>query len=86
MVDVVPVEVMPWMPGGMLMCLPTEVPYNDANITSPIDWCGAYDWERWDYASTTSTGPVYPFENRCYGALRLLFSGGCGLIYNILKG
>jgi len=45
-----------------------------------------YDWERWDYSSTRTTGPVYPFETRCYGVLRGVYPGGCGIIYNIFKG
>lgn len=84
--DVCPVDTLPWLPGGMILILPTEVPYNDANIPAPIDWVGGYDWERWDYASTPSTGPIFPFETRCWGVLRLLFPGGCGLLVNIFKG
>lgn len=83
--DVVPIDVDPWLPGGLILCLPTEIPYNDANISTPIDWVGAHDWERWDYASTTATGPIYPFDVRAFGVPRLLFGAGCGLLYNVFK-
>lgn len=81
-----PVEAVPWMPGGSILILPTSVPYNDANISDPFDMWMGFDVERWDYASTTSTGPIYPFEVRTWGVLRALFTGGCGFIYNIFKG
>ena len=84
--DMMPVDVMPWMPGGTVILVPTEIPYPDANLSAPFDMAMGYDTERWDYASTTSTGPVYPFEVRSYGALRVIFSGGCGMISDIYKG
>jgi len=84
--DVCPVDVLPWLPSGMILVLPTEVPYNDANISAPIDYVCGYDWERWDYASTASTGPIFNFDTRTWGVLRVLFPGGCGVIYNIFKG
>ncbi len=84
--DLCPVDVLPWLPGGTIMILPTEVPYPDANVPAPIDWVGGFDWERWDYASTPSTGPIFNFETRSWGVLRVLLTGGCGIIYNIFKG
>ncbi len=84
--DVCPVDVLPWMPGGMILILPVEIPYPDANVPAPIDWVGGYDWERWDYASTPSTGPIFNFETRNWGVVRVLFTGGCGLLYNIHVG
>lgn len=84
--DVCPIDVEPWLPPSMLLILPTEIPYPDAHASSPFQWVGNYDWERWDYASTTSTGPIWPFEVRCNGAIEGIFTGGCGLIYNVWKG
>jgi len=81
-----PIEVVPWIPGGMIVFLPTSIPYNDANAEAAFDMAMGYDWERWDYSSTRTTGPVYPFETRCYGVLRGVYPGGCGIIYNIFKG
>jgi len=83
--DVCPVETMPWLPGGSILLLPMEIPYPDANQGSPFDMAMGFDWERWDYGTTSSTGPVYEFEVRCYGALRAIFTGGCGYIHNIHK-
>lgn len=84
--DLCPVDVLPWLPGGTILILPTEIPYPDANVSSPIDMVFAYDWERWDYGSTRSTGPIWTFDVINMGVLRVLFSGGCGVIYNIHKG
>jgi hypothetical protein len=84
--NITPVDVLPWMPGGMIIALPEEIPYPDANITTPFDYVAGHDWERWDYASTATTGPIYNFDVRTYGVLRGLFTGGCGMIYNIFKG
>ncbi len=80
------VEVLPWLPPGMILILPTRIPYNDANLTDPFDMVFAYDVERWDYASTPTTGPVYPFETRSFGALANRFPAGCALLHNIFKG
>jgi hypothetical protein len=84
--DICPVETLPWMPGGMILILPTEIPYNDANQETPFDIACGFDWERWDYASTSSTGPIYEFDTRYWGVLRAVFTGGCGVLHNILKG
>jgi len=84
--DVCPVETDPWLPGGTILILPTEVPYNDANITTPFDWVGGWDWERFDYQPTPSDGPIFTFETTCWGALRGLFTGGCGILYDVRKG
>lgn len=84
--DICPVETEPWAEPGTLFILPTEIPYPDANIQNPFEWVGNYDWERWEYASTPSTGPIYPFETRSNGALEGLFTGGCGILYNIFNG
>lgn len=81
-----PVETLPWIPGGMILAVPTEIPYNDANVSAPIDMIMGYDWERWDYASTSSTGPIWEFDTRCWGVLRVLVPAGCGIIYDIHKG
>jgi hypothetical protein len=83
--DVCPIDVDPWLPPGTLLILPTEIPYKDANISSPFKWVGSFDWTRWDYASTVTTGPVYPFETRCRGVLEGQFTGGCGILYNIFN-
>jgi hypothetical protein len=83
--DVCAVDVDPWLPAGTIVILPTEVPYNSANITDPFTWVGNYDWMRWDYSPNRSDGPIYPFEVRCNGALEGQFNAGCGLIYNIFK-
>ena len=84
--DKCPVETNPWLPQGSMLILPMEIPYPSANISQPFQWVGSYDWTRWDYASTPTTGPIYPFEVRNNGVLEGLFTGGCGLIYNIYKG
>ena len=84
--DRCPVEVDPWLPAGTIIILPTEVPYANSNVSSPFEWVGSYDWMRWDYGSTPASGPVYLFETRCNGVLEALFTGGCGLLYNIFKG
>lgn len=83
--DVCPVYTLPWLMPGTILILATEIPYPDSNTPAPFDMAMGYDWERWDYASTTTTGPVYPFEVRCYGVLRAVFTGGCGIIYNVYK-
>ncbi len=80
------VETQPWLPPGTILILPTDIPYPNANVANPFEWVGSYDWMRWEYASTQSTGPIYPFENRCNGVLEGLFTGGCGVIYNVWKG
>jgi hypothetical protein len=86
--DLCPVQTLPWLPGGMVMILPTEIPFPDANTPAPFDMAMGYDWERWDYASTAATGNarVYPFEIVSWGVVRAIFTGGCGLIYNVFKG
>ena len=84
--DRCPVEVDPWLPAGTILILPLEIPYHDANVDAPFEWVGSFDWTRWDYGSTPSSGPVYLFENRCNGVLEGLFNGGCGVLYNIFKG
>jgi hypothetical protein len=84
--DVCPVEALPWLPGGMILAVPLEFPYADMNVSAAFEWVGAFDWERWDYGSTTSTGPVYAFEVRNFGVLEGRFLGGCGMIRNIWKG
>jgi hypothetical protein len=55
-------------------------------MAAPFTCVGNYDWFRWDYSSTTTTGPIYPFEVRCNGVLEGQFNGGCGVLYNIFKG
>jgi len=84
--DRCPVEVEPWAVPGTVFILPMEIPYPMANISTPFQWVGNYDWERWEYASTPTTGPIYPFETRCNGVLEPLFTGGCGVLYNIYNG
>lgn len=84
--DVCSVETLPWLPGGMVLILPTEIPYVDANQETPFDVVAAFDWERWDYASTSSTGPIYEFDIRYWGLLRAVFTGGCGVLHNVFKG
>jgi len=84
--DICPVDVEPWLAPGTIVILPTEIPYPDANALAPFQWVGSHDWERWDYASTASTGPIYPFDVRCNGVLEGIFTGGCGLLYNVWKG
>ena len=83
--DVCPVDVEPWLPAGTMLILPTEVPYNDANMSDPFTWVGSYDWMRWDYYPTRNDGPIYPFEVRCNGVLEGQFTAGCAVIYNIFK-
>jgi hypothetical protein len=84
--DICPVEVEPWAVPGTIFILPMEIPYPMANAANPFEWVGNYDWERWEYASTTTTGPIYPFETRCNGALEAIFTGGCGVLYNVFQG
>ena len=84
--DRCPIEAVPWIPGGTILILPLEIPYPDANATAPFDMAFGYDVERWDYAATASTGPVYPFEVRSWGVLRAIFTGGCGILYDVHKG
>lgn len=81
-----PVETHPWLPGGMILIIPVEIPYNDANVNAPLDVVCGYDWERFDYSPAASTGPLFEFDTRYWGALRVLLTGGCGVIHNILKG
>lgn len=83
--DLCPVEVMPWMPGGSVLFIPLEIPYPDANADAAFDYAYGFDWERWDYGSTASSGPVYDFEVRTYGVLRGVYTGGCGYVYNIWR-
>lgn len=77
-----PVVTLPWLANGTILVIPNSIPYPDANAPSPFDMSMGFDWERIDYYPTTSTGPVFPFEIRCYGALRGIYTGGCGIIYN----
>lgn len=81
--DRIPIEVDPWIPPGCAFIIPTEIPFPSANLAGFAEWVGNYDFMRFDYAATPSTGPVFPFEQRCNGALALKFSGGCGFLYNI---
>lgn len=84
--DRCPVEALPWLPGGTIILLPMEIPYPDANASVPFDMAMGYDVERWDYASTAVTGPVYPFEVRSWGVPRAIFTGGCGILTDVFKG
>ena len=84
--DLCPVETAPWLVGGNILILPTEVPYAHANISQPFQMAMGYDWERIDYAQTTSSGPQFPFEVRSWGVLEGLFLGGCGYLYDITRG
>lgn len=86
--DYCPLEVEPWLPGGTILILPLEIPYPDANQSAPFDMALGYEWQRWDYASTAVAGQarIYPFEVVMFGALRAVFTGGCGIIQNVFKG
>lgn len=80
------VEVLPWLPGGTIIALPNSIPYPDANISAPFEIATSYDWERIDYAATTSTGPVTEFDIRAEEVLKDHFPAGCGIISNIFAG
>lgn len=80
------VEVLPWLPGGTIIALPNSIPYPDANISAPFEMSTSYDWERIDYAATTTTGPVTEFDIRAEEVLKDHFPAGCGIISNILFG
>ena len=81
-----PVEVLPWLPGGTIIALPNLIPYPDANISAPFEISTSYDWERIDYAATTSTGPVTEFDVRAEEVLKDYFPAGCGILYNVFFG
>jgi hypothetical protein len=80
------VEVLPWLPGGTIIALPNSIPYPDANISAPFEIATSYDWERIDYAATTSTGPVTEFDIRAEEVLKDHFPAGCGLLSNVFFG
>jgi hypothetical protein len=86
--EVCPIDVEPWIPQGTMLIFPTEIWYPNANVPSVFDWCGGYDWSRFDYPMTPTTGyaRTYPFETAAYGVVRVLFPGGCGVITGILPG
>ncbi len=83
-----PVETQPNLPGGMILMLPRSIPWAapGEDLDSAFDYAVSYGPERWDYASTTSTGPIFPFEIREMGALRSRLPAGCALLYDIFKG
>lgn len=77
------VEVLPWLPGGTVIALPNSIPYPDANISAPFEISTSYDFERIDYAATTTTGPVTEFDIRAEEVLKDYFPAGCGILYNV---
>lgn len=84
--DICPVETAPWLVGGTVLVLPLEIPYNDANLSAPVDVVCGYDWERWDYGTTRSTGQIYDFDVSAWEVVRVLFGAGCGVLCNVFKG
>ena len=85
--EICSVIAVPWLPGGTIIIIPKSIPYDDANQGSPFDWMGGYDCTRFDYPMTPTSGGAraYPFEVACWGVLRGVFTGGCGLITGVLK-
>lgn len=77
------ISVLPWLPGGTIICLPTRIPYPDANITVPFALAGSYGPEQIDYAATSTSGPVDEFEVRSEEVLKDYFPAGSGLISDI---
>ncbi len=80
------VQVLPWLPGGMIIGLPTRIPYPQANIETPFEIAASYGWEQIDYAITTAGGPVQEFDIRADEVLKDYFPAGCWLIHNIYFG
>lgn len=85
--DVCSVVSAPWIPGGTILVIPKTIPYPDANQGAPFDWVGGYDWTRFDYPMTVVNGLArsYPFEVTCWGVLRGVYTGGCGILQGIYK-
>lgn len=77
------VQVLPWLPGGMIIGLPTRIPYPSANIETPFEIAASYGWEQIDYAITTGGGPVQEFDIRADEVLKDYFPAGCWLLHNI---
>ena len=84
----VPVEVQPNLPGGTVVAIPRSIPWAapGEDLNAAFDLAVGYGPERWDYASTLSTGPIFPFEIREMAVLRSKLPSGCGVLYNIFKG
>lgn len=80
------VNVLPWLPGGMIILLPTKIPYPMANITTPFEVAAAYGWEQIDYAITAASGPVSEFDVRADEVVKDYFPAGTGLLHNVLFG
>lgn len=77
------IEVVPNLPGGMILGLIDSVPIPDAEIPSPWQLHMASDVERIDYAVVA---PVEEFEVRAYGALAGYAPALQGIIYNVWQG
>ena len=77
------VQVLPWLPGGTIVALPTRIPYPRAGITDPFRMAVSYGWEQYDYAATVAGGPKDEFEIREEAVLKHYFPAGCGIIDNI---
>jgi len=93
-----PVDILPWLPGGTLFILPTRLPFPMAGVEQPFEIAAGYGWEQLDYAMTpnqsaagqqaavSGTGPVSAFEVRSWACLKAYFPGGCAILTNIFNG
>jgi hypothetical protein len=77
------VNVLPWMPGGMIIFMPATIPYPKAGFSVPFEMGTSYGWEQIDYAKTVSGGPVDEFDVREEAVLKDYFPAGCGILHNI---
>lgn len=77
------VQTLPWLPSGMIIGLPTKIPYPNAEIQTPFELAASYGWVQIDYATSKADGPVANFEVREDAVLKDYFTLGCFLIHNI---
>lgn len=77
------INVLPWMPGGLIIFMPATIPYPMAGFSTPFEIAASYGWEQIDYAKTVSGGPVDEFDVREEAVLKDYFPAGCGILHNI---
>ena len=77
------VNVLPYMPGGMILFMPAVIPYPQAGFSVPFELGTSYGWEQIDYAKTVAGGPVDEFDIREEVVLKDYFPAGMGVLYNI---
>lgn len=76
----IPIIAHPNFPGGMIIGMLNEVPYQDSQVPRAWEVHAGQDWTRLDYAQTK---PTHEFEVRARVALAGYFPGGQFVMHNI---